>query len=41
MRNGIHCAKPEGEEQTLRALADADLLLTIGYGVILPTRVIS
>jgi methionyl-tRNA formyltransferase len=41
MRNGIHCAKPEGEEQTLRALADADLLLTIGYGVILPLEVIS
>ena len=41
MRNGIHCAKPEGEEQTLRALADVDLLLTIGYGVILPLEVIS
>jgi len=41
MRNGINCVKPEGEEQTLRALADADLLLTIGYGVILPLEVIS
>jgi methionyl-tRNA formyltransferase len=41
LRNGIHCAKPESEEETLRALAGADLLLTIGYGVILPLKVIS
>ena len=41
MRNGINCAKPEDEEETLRALAGADLLLTIGYGVILPLKVIS
>jgi methionyl-tRNA formyltransferase len=41
VRNGINCAKPEGEAETLRALAGADLLLTIGYGVILPFKVIS
>ncbi len=41
VRNGINCDKPEGEEETLRALAGADLLLTIGYGVILPLKVIS
>ena len=41
LRNGIQCAKPEGKEETLRALAGADLLLTIGYGVILPLKVIS
>ena len=40
-QNNVTCHKPQGEQETLAALADADLLLTIGYGVILPTSVIS
>jgi methionyl-tRNA formyltransferase len=40
-QNNITCLKPQGEQETLAALVDADLLLTIGYGVILPTSVIS
>ena len=40
-QNNITCLKPQGEQETLAALIDADLLLTIGYGVILPTSVIS
>lgn len=39
--NKVICHKPQGEQETLAALVDADLLLTIGYGVILPTSVIS
>lgn len=37
----ITCLKPQGEQETLQALGDVDLLLTIGYGVILPAPVIS
>ena len=40
-QNNVTCHKPQGEQETLAALIDADLLLTIGYGVILPTSVIS
>ena len=40
-QNKVICHKPQGEQETLAALVDADLLLTIGYGVILPTSVIS
>ena len=40
-QNNVICHKPQGEQETLAALVDADLLLTIGYGVILPTSVIS
>lgn len=40
-QKNVICHKPQGEQETLAALADADLLLTIGYGVILPTSVIS
>ena len=40
-QNNVTCHKPQGEHETLAALIDADLLLTIGYGVILPTSVIS
>ena len=40
-QNKFICHKPQGEQETLAALVDADLLLTIGYGVILPTSVIS
>jgi methionyl-tRNA formyltransferase len=40
-QNNVICHKPQGEQETLSALVDADLLLTIGYGVILPTSVIS
>lgn len=40
-RNNITCLKPQGQQETLAALVDTDLLLTIGYGVILPTSVIS
>ena len=40
-QNNVTCHKPQGEQETLAALVDADLLLTIGYGVILPTSVIS
>ena len=40
-QNKVICHKPQGEQETLAALIDADLLLTIGYGVILPTSVIS
>lgn len=40
-QNNVSCHKPQGEQETLAALIDADLLLTIGYGVILPTSVIS
>ena len=39
--NNVSCHKPQGEQETLAALIDTDLLLTIGYGVILPTSVIS
>ena len=40
-QNNVTCHKPQGEQETLAALIDADLLLTIGYGVILPASVIS
>jgi methionyl-tRNA formyltransferase len=40
-QNNVTCHKPQGEQETLAALIDTDLLLTIGYGVILPTTVIS
>jgi len=40
-QKNVICHKPQGEQETLAALIDADLLLTIGYGVILPTSVIS
>ena len=40
-QNEIICLKPQGEQETLAALADSDLLLTIGYGVILPSSVFS
>lgn len=40
-QNNVICHKPQGEQETLAALVDADLLLTIGYGVILPSSVIS
>lgn len=40
-QNDITCLKPQGEQETLQALGDVDLLLTIGYGVILPAPVIS
>lgn len=40
-QNNVTCHKPQGEQETLAALIDADLLLTIGYGVILTTSVIS
>ena len=40
-QNNVTFHKPQGEQETLAALIDADLLLTIGYGVILPTSVIS
>ena len=40
-QNNVSCHKPQGEQETLAALIDTDLLLTIGYGVILPTSVIS
>ena len=40
-QNNVTCHKPQGEQERLAALIDADLLLTIGYGVILPTSVIS
>lgn len=40
-QNNVTCHKPQGEQETLAALIDTDLLLTIGYGVILPTSVIS
>lgn len=39
--NGVTCVKPHGSEEILRAVCDSDLLLTIGYGVILPKEVIS
>ena len=40
-QNNVTCHKPQDEQETLAALVDADLLLTIGYGVILPASVIS
>ena len=39
--NGVACVKPQGSEETLRAVINSDLLLTIGYGVILPKEIIS
>lgn len=39
--NGVACVKPLGSEETLRAVINSDLLLTIGYGVILPKEIIS
>ena len=40
-QNNVICHKPQGVQETLAALVEADLLLTIGYGVILPMSVIS
>jgi methionyl-tRNA formyltransferase len=37
----IHTFKPETSEQLLPLLADVDVLLTIGYGVLLPSEVIN
>ncbi len=39
--NGVACVKPLGSNETLRAVINSDLLLTIGYGVILPKEIFS
>lgn len=39
--NDIHTFKPESSEQLLPLLVDVDVLLTIGYGVLLPSQVIN
>lgn len=39
--NGITCIKPASISETIAAIEDSDLLITIGYGVILPEEVIS
>jgi methionyl-tRNA formyltransferase len=39
--NGIPCFKPTNLSETLDALENIELLITIGYGVILPLEVIS
>ena len=39
--NGVACVKPLGSNETLHALINSDLLLTIGYGVILPKEIFS
>jgi methionyl-tRNA formyltransferase len=39
--HGVACVKPQGSEETLHALINSDLLLTIGYGVILPKEIFS
>ena len=39
-RNGISCEKPESIEETARLLEGADVLLTIGYGVLLPENLL-
>lgn len=36
---GVNCFKPVGNEETIAALNGADLLITIGYGVILDREV--
>lgn len=40
-QHGIPCLKPINEEQTIEALENIDLLITIGYGVILSKRAFS
>lgn len=37
----VLCEKPQGIEETIAALHGAELLITIGYGVILPEKVFS
>ena len=39
--HGVACVKPLGSNETLRAVINSDLLLTIGYGVILPKEIFS
>ena len=39
--NDIHTFKPESSEQLLPLLVDVDVLLTISYGVLLPSQVIN
>ena len=39
--NGIPCIKPANLSETLHTLENIELLITIGYGVILPLEVIS
>lgn len=39
--NGVPCIKPANLSETLHTLENIDLLITIGYGVILPLEVIS
>ena len=39
-QNGITAVKPEGVEEIIQALTDIDLLITIGYGVLLPIEVL-
>lgn len=39
--NGIPCIKPASISETLPAIEDSELLITIGYGVILPEEVFS
>ena len=39
--NGVACVKPLGSNEILRAVINSDLLLTIGYGVILPKEIFS
>lgn len=39
-RNGISCGKPDSLEEISRLLEGADVLLTIGYGVLLPKHIL-
>lgn len=41
MAHGVECIKPVASEDLFESLAFLDLVITIGYGVILPTEVLS
>ena len=39
--NGVLCVKPQTTQETAKAIDGADVLLTIGYGVLLPESVLT
>lgn len=40
-RNGVAVYKPDGVPQTLEAIVGADIVITIGYGILLPQEVLT
>jgi methionyl-tRNA formyltransferase len=40
-KNGVRCLKPESEDEMVEAFSDADVVITIAYGKIIPERILN